>query len=212
MLKNAWDKAVSYVPDGIVNFFGGGRYIKYDGTPYDVKGPMSLAYRPETQAATATVLIMTGLHMMREGTFDITSAEILNTAFTQVVGGVLGVGMATSHHSFERLRLSKAEAPIDTEGRDLSRSQISLKDAAHLEAYKNFSRSILPLDASVFALGFMTNTSVATMGAALMAFSAGRFIRSSKLLSGDYCFCDQEPPKETERSASVQGALAEPGV
>lgn len=213
MLKNAWNKALDYVPESVVNYFGGGRYINFDGAPHYVSGLRSIPYRPEFQAGMAVAAMVTCFEMAQQGTLDITNLEVLETAIKQTVGAGFGVAISAYQHVVGQGKLSQYNAAIDTEGRDISAKELSLNDAVVLGELRNTSKFDSCWEAGLFAAGFLdTSLPTAAMGASVLAFDLGRIIRTSKLLSGDYCFCDQEPPKETERSASVQGALAEPGV
>lgn len=112
----------------VADIFGNGRYIKIDGSSYRSTGLTRLAQRPENKVMLGYAGLLVAGNMIAQGSADMFTERMALTLF-ECATDILIVN--TIHLLFvdqHQKSMDSAEKAIDTEGRDLSQTQISAKD------------------------------------------------------------------------------------
>lgn len=211
MLKKAWDKVAGFLPKGVRTYLEGDRYIKLDGTPYHTKGVAAIMHRPEVKVGLACTFYSVANQLLYQGNWNMGTAEVQSTAISGLVGTAFATGIYRGiNFPLKVASISKRDKAIDTEGRDLSRSALSIADYNGLKRMK-LSDLLVGSFMVTFSLGHavaevMYPSAEATSAPqlldpyliALTATFMLSAIRAHKLVEGEYCFCDKPPAKHQE--------------
>jgi hypothetical protein len=174
--------------------FGNGRYIHYDGSAFGSKGVKRYVQQPEIQAGFYAAIAVGVTNLFLHDPNTATLSFLTNFAFLPV-----SCAIKFFYDSY-LLKEIKKNTAIDTEGRDLSAQSVSINDLYNLEKNKKFAVIGIALYAaldtgSVLSGIYKANLTLAS-DVLLYSYFAKQFWNSSQLLSGDYKYCDKQPPEK----------------
>lgn len=205
MLKAAWNKVKDFLPESAVEYVEGARYIKLDGTPYHTKGIKSFLHRPEVKVGMVTAVFnAAAVGLITGGVLPIALSLGISAAFIGMSSELFRYVCMDSNVG-ERNKQLRA---IDTQGRDLSRVQLSLKDQRELEGVRGASfliGSVMAINTIVLSEPDLALLALPYYTSALTA-CVSMIGRTTKLLNHDYCYCDK-PPAERKKQGRETWAM-----
>ena len=188
---------------------GNGRYIKLDGSAYHSKPLRAFFERPETKFGLGALALQTAANTFFTGSAD----EQSSTALVQFVKDsgwlTVALGFTFIAREVDSTTITTKDA-IDTTGTDLSRRDLTLNEAIHLESTWTVSQIGCAFH-TLFGALTLASGSTPVFSATLAVMYLSRYYTANSLLNGSYVFCDK-PPGKVEKAKTYMPVGAVPQV